>query len=390
MKVKFIAYLLIITLSLIVLNFGCNFLMHHIYQTSIYSSDYQELKLKFYKDKDKKQYVHPYFGFASTKDKIFESKIGNDNIFHAIDRAGVTDEIKVLIIGGSVAAYLSKNEGNREHFKNSIFYHELNRVFKTQRFSIYNAAFGGGKQPQNYFKLVYLDLLGFKPDLVINIDGFNEIALNLSDNYDASILPLYPRSFNRAIARTALDKHCMFSSFLSQSNSKIPLIELISLIYLNKCHNDINISAIDKPYWSSSNLSYDDYVEQSINLWAESSNHTDYFLRKKNIPYIHVIQPNQYFPDSKKLSKEEEENYLSFPYYGKHIEMYYERLNTNDLTAKNVSDLRYLFLDERRTTYSDNCCHLNDLGNKLMIEKIISDNYELFKYLIFKKNINSE
>ena len=37
-----------------------------------------------------------------------------------------------------------------------------------------------------------------------------------------------------------------------------------------------------------------------------------------------------------------------------------------------IYDLTMLFASESRTVYRDSCCHLNELGNRLMAETIVS------------------
>lgn len=54
---------------------------------------------------------------------------------------------------------------------------------------------GGYKQPQQLMTLVYLTSLGAEFDLVINIDGFNEVALPPTELVPRGVFPLYPRDW---------------------------------------------------------------------------------------------------------------------------------------------------------------------------------------------------
>ena len=386
-KIQITAYLIILISFLILINIGSSFIINYVYGTSVFSQEFKDIKKQFYREKNQKPFVHPFFGLASTKDKIFESNLVNDYLFSEIDLAKNKDEIKVLVLGGSVAFFLSSEFEWKGKFisKKSIFYDELNEAFNSKRFSVYNAAFGGGKQPKSYFKLLYLDLIGFKPDLVINIDGFNEIALPLSENIDATIPAIYPRQFDRAILRSSMNSHCVFSNYLANSESNIPFLELLSVLYLSRCHNKVNTDELDKPYWSNyEDLNYEKYLEQSISIWEESSNKIYDFLNKKNIPYIHVIQPNQYQEGSKIFSNEEinKINVLNYKYYGEHIKKHYEKLNKMKLKTPNVSDFRFIFKNEASTIYADKCCHYNQKGNIIISKEIISQNYDIFKALL--------
>ena len=105
--------------------------------------------------------------------------LANDSIKY-IDN----NKTNILILGGSVAKHLSNNSsGDVIKYKNvsidnkDIFKKTINKYFETDKFEIYNAAIDGGKQPQQLFKLYYLDLIGLKFDIIINLDGFNELAL---------------------------------------------------------------------------------------------------------------------------------------------------------------------------------------------------------------------
>ena len=64
-----------------------------------------------------------------------------------------------------------------------------------QKIQLVNVALGGYKQPQQLMALTYLLSLGAEFDLVINIDGFNEVALPPSEIVPQGVFPLYPRDW---------------------------------------------------------------------------------------------------------------------------------------------------------------------------------------------------
>jgi hypothetical protein len=382
-------YLIFLFFIFFALDIACQYIIKSTFNISIYDEDYLDKKSVFYKDNQSKYYVHPYFGLASIGDKKYTtSGIASDYLFHSVTLSPKKNDIKVLLLGGSVAAFLSNNieksEVTQEQEFNTVFANTLNSHFGVDHFSVYNASILGGKQPQQFFKLMYLELVGFKPDIVINVDGFNELALTLSDNFDAKLPAVYPRQHNRAISRTALDNQCGdYSNNFVKSNSKIAIIELVGLIVINNCHKEITVSPTDVPYWAENNSrSYSQYVDESVKIWTKSSNQIFDFLKPKQISYIHVLQPNQYQLDSKPLSEKEKIEYLSFPYYGDHITKNYHLLSDDLIKSDNFTDLRLIFKNEKRTVYADHCCHLNALGNSLLAKKIISSNEDLFKELL--------
>ena len=72
---------------------------------------------------------------------------------------------------------------------------KLNESFNTDRFVVFNAVFGGGKQPQQFSLLMYLDLLGFKPDIIINYDDFNNLAMPSAWNIAEGQNAIYRQKF---------------------------------------------------------------------------------------------------------------------------------------------------------------------------------------------------
>ena len=104
-------------------------------------------------------------------------------------------------------------------------------------------------------------------------------------------------------------------------------------------------------------------------------------MLKKKIIYIHALQPNQYLLNSKILT-EKEKKLLNYPKYGNIISKYYNQLNLENLKAKNLIDLRYLFKNNTKDLYRDYCCHLNNLGMHLISLEIIKNFEKEFQSLI--------
>jgi hypothetical protein len=56
-------------------------------------------------------------------------------------------------------------------------------------------ALGGYKQPQQLAALSYLLSRGADHDVVVNLDGFNELALPWAENMTSGVNPYYPRGW---------------------------------------------------------------------------------------------------------------------------------------------------------------------------------------------------
>ncbi len=67
--------------------------------------------------------------------------------------------------------------------------------------NVVNLGVAGYKQPQQLLALTYFLSLGAEYDLIINLDGYNEIVLPITDNYNVGVNPFFPRNWNLRINR---------------------------------------------------------------------------------------------------------------------------------------------------------------------------------------------
>lgn len=351
---------------------------------SIYSGiPYAEAKDKFSKKSAEgfagQHFIHPFFGTANANWKMYENKLSPEPLFHHISPLIGNEHVKVLVVGGSVAAHLSA--GGLPGVEESLFARVLNQHFKTNKFVVYNAAFGGGKQPQQYFKYLYLDLLGFKPDVVINLDGLNEIALTLIENKQLGNPAIFPRQFSQAVNVIATDRSCAkLNNRLLDVDSKIPLIEFGVWAYVKNCH--YKITGYDTKSWWLDAMHIDektDYLNQAIAVWRESSNRLQEVLSTKHIDYIHVLQANQYLGGSKEFTDEEKRVALNSQNWAAAIGENYSLLDKSGLSNKHFMDQRFLFKNVKETVYADSCCHFNQKGMSIIVGDIIDNNESIFQ-----------
>jgi len=390
---KIYFYILYLVIFFLFINI-CSLLTIYVVTKQNYfnKTDYTLFKKRFSKSDKKSLYPHPFFGFNFTTHKPAKDKITLDEqLYNNLPDQLLENDIKILILGGSVAEDFSYNDTSQEFEKNdftihpqNIFQNLLNKKFKTNRFKIYNAAIGGGKQPQQLFKLYYLYLVDEKFDVVINLDGFNEIALSFSENIDIGNSFLYPRNYSRIISTFNSDLNCIQkSNQYTASYNFIPLVELYKLSVIRNCHIKTEGDPNEKrnQFSKMSNfkqLKSEKYFEYIEDLWIRSSEQIESFSNEKKFQYIHVIQPSHYLKNSKIYSKKELE-LLNYPKYGNPISKHYGKLNFENLNIKNKLDLRYIFKENNKTLYRDYCCHLNNYGMKLIADKIIKEFYDLFE-----------
>ena len=121
---------------------------------------------------DIKMLLHPYFGYQENKaQKPPEVPFGTDNTY------------LVGIFGGSFAHQAAMVEERSNILKDGL----SQALPDNKRVVVLNMALDGYHQPQQLMVLIYHLARGVKFDLVINIDGFNEILvplLNIAANKD--------------------------------------------------------------------------------------------------------------------------------------------------------------------------------------------------------------
>ena len=152
--------------------------------------------------------VHPYVGYveeptsesgvrrSDNGQKVPVSEFGYIDDKSPIQTRG-PDKVVVAVLGGSVACYFAVNGTRRLEA-------DLARSpeFAGKRFVFVNLAIGGYKEPQQLMTLAYLMTLGAQFDLVLNIDGFNEVALYELENASHHIFPAFPRSWHAKVGST--------------------------------------------------------------------------------------------------------------------------------------------------------------------------------------------
>jgi hypothetical protein len=366
---------------LIMINLFALYVLNDEFELSIYREDYPTKQRQYHKQLGAK--VHPFYGLANGNTVGFDSEVSAERNFNRVSPVRAENPISILVLGGSVASHLS--ELRVAISPDFLLSDALNSRFETDRFVVYNAAFGGGKQPQQYFKLMYLDLLGFKPDVIINYDGFNEIALPLGENFYRDINAIYPRSFAQSLISSVYDGGCFkLNNWLLSFNSYVPAFELPKWLYVRHCHNEATgaNTEITLNWPDQVEIEKRDYAERAKRVWQRSSDKIAQYAKANNIEYIHVLQPNQYLPGSKLLSPLEKRDFYNLELLKQPIEQHYGSLTMNSLQAPYKVDQRYLFKNESRTVYSDSCCHFNNLGMTLIIEDLIQNTQDLFKGLL--------
>lgn len=368
----------------------------------------------------RKPILHPYLGFsvdgkvtepncvpASQTDCLKRIKVDTDRPF--AKRSSSTAIVGVL--GGSFA------DGTVRGVDKKYFHQVIKSLpaFAGKKVVIYNMAAGAYKQPQQLMHLAYYLSLGAEFDLIINLDGFNEMTITHYGWRDAGLHPAFPKSWNHRVNAVVSEQLLELYSNKKRAQKKraksaqiasafplrwSPLTNFIWRLQDNRHSQKLleveqkleQLAAVDpqkrdfayealgpdydlKDWQAVANYAADQWLNSSLALrdLAEGS----------GARYFHFLQPNQYIEGAKPLSEEEQQNaYVAKGGYGHVYKMSYpylvERFST--LAQQNVQfkDLTYMFKDDADTLYIDTCCHLNAKGYYFVAQKLlaeISDNY---------------
>jgi hypothetical protein len=343
--------------------------------------------------------IHPYLGFVYD----FQNKEENNETYGFATTVSPVikrepGKLNVLLLGGSVAQ--SMKEVMREAFY---------RVCRVPP-NVVTLGFAGYKQPQQLLVLTYFLSLGAEYDLIINLDGYNEIVLPITDNYDIGVNPFFPRNWNLRISRQPSKKilakigkvrylrdlkqeylDAVTSSFLRGS----AVFGLLKMQQFKRINRDIDHSnhqliklqqeEVRRFEETGPFFVYKDkqkLYEDAAAVWVRSSVLLDQLARENSMEYYHFLQPNQYVNGSKVLTAEEKRvAYLEKVSISQSALIGYPILikQGRELLKRNIKffDATMAFAKEKETVYIDICCHYNERGKEVlaayMMDKIIQN-----------------
>lgn len=360
-------------------------------------------------------FVHPYVGFCLSPrtqyrdidqwlPQLFEweSKLQKDSFEKRTTfKRNEDSTFFVGITGGSVAGHFI--ERGQDALKE-----ELSRCdqLKGKEIQIISLAVHGYKQPQQLMIMNYYLSLGGHLDMLINLDGFNEIALPIGENVRRNVNPFYPRAWY-FLSQGMTDREALTAAgemmliidrtkTLAHVTGKFPLDHsyTAALIWqlsvknagdkIIRIQNELGVG-LEK----ESNYCLAEYLEQySIigadleQVWKSSSNLMDTQCRSNGIHYYHFLQPNQYDPGSKILSEEERQTAISEGPFQEFVKLGYPGLREKgrELAEAGVQfhDMSMVFDHIPETLYTDTCCHFNRAGHEILghaIGRVIVDDY---------------
>jgi hypothetical protein len=333
--------------------------------------------------------IHPYLGFVPAPDAADGVTIGD--VRQVLPQSA--GERVVGVFGGSFAAGIC-----------AFAAEELRAVLGLpgRAARVHCLAAGGYKQPQQLLTLAYLLAQGAHFDLVLNIDGFNEVALPAVENTPQGVAPIYPRGWFWQVGhledpaalkllgelslndgeRTRWAASCLHwglfrSALLAlawSSRDHLFAVErdrLLNELREHRMEQRSSYAANGPPMTFAGDRDYYAYL---ADLWKNASLQMKRLCDANNIAYAHFLQPNQYVEGAKPMTPREVRLIANPAFYGEPVRLGYPELQRQGaaLTQAGVGfhDLTMAFADIRDEVYADGCCHLTGDGYRRIARAI--------------------
>ena len=341
--------------------------------------------------------LHPYIGFLPAE-RVQRGRGGVASPVRDTPTADPAARVVIAVAGGSFALQFA--EEGLPHLMARL--REV-PAFRGKTLVGLNAAAGGHKQPQQLMTVAYLLALGERIDVLINLDGFNEIALHPTENAPARVSPTYPRRWHQRVegvlSREAL--HAMLERTdvenrrrrMARAFSQAPWrwLNTANLVYLVlDRRREAQLTDVDRQLLSVEQnaevplvatgppiefKSETEMLTYLVDLWRRSSRTIHGMATGTGIRYYHFLQPNQYVPGAKPMGVAERRDAVrpAAP-YRRLVETAYPMLRNagRALVADGVrfQDLSAAFTDHPEPLYIDNCCHFNKPANLIVADLI--------------------
>lgn len=362
--------------------------------------------------------VHPYYGYVINPEYIKYLR-QRDPGHPYIDRVpdvgprgffGKSDPVEakndgamvVAVLGGSVACFEAAQGGD-------ILVEALEKSCG-RPVRLLNLALWAAKQPQQLLILNDLIAQGAHFDVVINLDGFNEMALPAAHgNIAQGVSPFFPQGWKSLVETGAADhggatsllilnaRYC--NSVLNRLEKPLLFsntVKLFSVLH-NKALNGLAEAMERKIRVSSASgegdhrLSRDgrvflgsaapispldeNYYAMLAEHWFRCSIMLNNLVERQCGLYFHFLQPNQYTKD-KVLTEEEMANaFDAGGLYKKHVEKGYPVFRRYGEKLKQLGiryvDLSRIFENTKESVYKDTCCHFNQAGVTAIARAIV-------------------
>lgn len=287
---------------------------------------------------------------------------------------------RLAIVGGSVA------HGLIPYFDS---YLRNNRKLLPDRYDeteVFGLALGGAKQPMQLQGVNALLSMGYEFDAIVNIAGWNEIALGAVENFNGGMPVLYPRGH---VDRIILEQRSLLNDGISERCKAFdkplgwhPAYILYSYSCIKRMRSQISSkqdyqNVLTRLNLSASSEPKHDRLDAALRAWAKSSINLSAISRVNGIQYLEVIQPSLNHSQSKLHLTDEEAAYQCRNKKNE-IADSVNAIFSTDLRSHfprdliSVLDLRFIFASSNDKEFID-CVHLSESGNQKVVDRVVRE-----------------
>jgi len=238
--------------------------------------------------------------------------------------------------------------------------------------------------------------------VVVELDGFNDVALSFSNHKVQGLFPFYPRDWARLVSQVPDvqdQRRIGLVAYLqgrrgsrAQRFAQAPLSWSVTaaLVWrsldrqlaaeLGSARQELAMVPTQRSGYRERGplrryLNDHELLRDIARVWALSSLQMQRLCAGAGTHYYHFLQPNQYVPGSKPMKARER----ALSYRGDYpfrlvVEQGYPLLQAEGARVRGLGvefhDLSQLFSGVTEPLYVDDCCHVNAKGNALMAEAI--------------------
>jgi hypothetical protein len=309
------------------------------------------------------------------------------------------DEVVVGIFGGSVGAGFALTAQSSTSFVRRL--EEIPR-FAGKRIRILNFAMSGYHQPQQMLTLAYYLSLGQEFDVVINLDGFNEVVTS-SKNWDSGVEPTYPadsvwgemgRQVERSNVPLVTGKHllvayheraeadsrrwaeeCRIASCYTYHRIQGVYHQYRRQTLAHSIRDKVNNVTLFPTIYRNTFGADIDIYRYTADRWADSSLAMAKLMQGRTAIHLHVLQPNQWYRKSgeyKPIERDHIYKWVIEPVNRGYAALI-DRIPRLKAAGVNVLDATMIFKDINKGIYVDDCCHYTDAGYDILFNIVAQE-----------------
>ena len=333
--------------------------------------------------------LHPYTAFTTTSGLgMAEGAVSYFKESH--DPA----ELTVFFMGGSVAAIVTGMEsGAFDRLASAL---EADPRLGGRKVRMWRLAIPGWKQPQQLTLLAYLLSRGCRPDLVINLDGVNEVRIG-PRNAQLGVQPTWPSigHWSRVTEWEHFDPEglellvdvgvaqrralALVESARRWHVARSAVLGRVVLSRLARARVAPRVAHLVETQRESANRPFgvapkpEGALQESVDCWLDSSLAMHNLCEPLGVRYVHLLQPTLHDEGSKPVTEEEIRKGIGERGYDRRVSEGYPLLREGcaRLAERGVRcfDLSMLFAGVEETLYYDDC-HFGRKGNQLLADRI--------------------